>query len=387
MNFYAWLVVFLVMSLLALALNLRLLRRDRRRATQLRMMLRRIPVLETTAGNAPRVSFLVAAWNENAVIRRCIEAVLDLAYPNYELILCAGGEDVSYAIAAQYRGDRAVILEQKAGEGKQHSLQRCLENATGEIIYLIDADCLITDTVFAWTLAPIINAGEQAVSGSLYTPFPEQLGNPFVFNQCITRAYSAAHQPAYITGLLGGNCAVRRDTLEQAGAFKTAIKTGTDYDLAKRLVQNGVRIKYEVNASIQSQFPTRVKEYFRQQARWVRNVTLHGLRFHAYGEVLSCLRTSLVGCGMLLIPCLALPLAFGPSMLFQTGMALIAGWIFAIFYALFSRLRYLGFARAWLGFQPPLRILPYLFAFLWIDFLAWTIPLGEYAFKPLRERW
>jgi hypothetical protein len=41
--------------------------------------------------STPKVSVLVAAWNEADMIREHIESFLRLRYPNKELILCAGG--------------------------------------------------------------------------------------------------------------------------------------------------------------------------------------------------------------------------------------------------------------------------------------------------------
>jgi cellulose synthase/poly-beta-1,6-N-acetylglucosamine synthase-like glycosyltransferase len=330
---------------------------------------------------------LAAAWNEGRLVRRFIESVLGLSYPNYELVLCAGGEDDTWKIASEYQGEKLILLEQQPGEGKQHSLQRSLEKASGEIIYLIDADCQISNETFTWTLAPIINQGEQAVSGSLYTPFPEQLNNPFVISQCATRLYAALHQPRYGTGLQGANSAIARQALEQAGGFRSEVRTGTDYDLAKRLWQHGIRIRFEENSSILSEFPTRLSVYYRQQARWVRNVVIHGLRYKAYNEVLACLRTSLVGAGMLFLPVFCLGLSFFPGIAREIALVLISGWVFVALFAFLSRLRYLSVARLYWGVRYPGRALPRLLFFLWIDFIAWTIPLGEYAVRSLRNRW
>lgn len=382
-----WIFLSLAVVLLALAVNLRFWLLDRRWVSKFLANRPEVPRLDPPGGKMPGISFVVAAWNEEKVIRRFIQSIFGLSYPNYELVLCAGGNDNTWAIAREFQEEKLILLEQHAGEGKQRSLQRGLEKASGQIIYLVDADCLINDHVLAWTLAPIINLGEQAVSGSLYTPFPEQLQNPFVINQSATRLYAAIHQPAFSTGLLGGNSAVRREALEKAGAFKSEIYTGTDYDLAKRLLKNGFCIRYEMNASIMSEFPSQIGAYYRQQARWVRNVVMHGLRFRAYTEVLACLRTSLVGLGMLLIPIAALGLSFFPGVLRQLAWALLAGWTFGLLMAFFSRLRYLYVARSVLGIDYPIRYLPNLLLYLFLDFVAWAIPLGEYAFKGRREIW
>jgi cellulose synthase/poly-beta-1,6-N-acetylglucosamine synthase-like glycosyltransferase len=385
-NFF-WFLLLLLAILLAGASNFYLWLRDRLTVQRFLANRPRVPKLNPPGGNLPRVSFVVAAWNEEDRIRRFLEAVFRLSYPNYELVLCAGGQDQTLKIASEYQDEKFILLEQLPGEGKQRSLQRGLEKATGEIIYLIDADCLINDSVFAWTLAPLINQGEQAVSGSMCMPFPEQINEPFVINQCASHLYAAIHQPAYSFGLLGGNCAVSRKALDLAGDFRTEVRTGTDYDLAKRLLQQGIRIRSEMNASIMSKYPTLISAYYRQQRRWVRNVVLHGLRFKAYGDVLACLRTSLVGFGMLLMPFLAIFLSLFPGIPVTIANIMLAGWILGLLFAFLSRLRYLSMARSLLGMDYPIKYWPNLFYYLLLDIIAWSWVLFEYPLKNLRHQW
>ena len=110
------------------------------------------------------MSFLVAAWNEEATLQACIEAILGLSYPNLEIVLCAGGADRTWEIASRLSDARLILLEQHPGDGKQKSLQRCLERSSGDMIYLLDADCRITEEAFARILGPILHREELAVT-------------------------------------------------------------------------------------------------------------------------------------------------------------------------------------------------------------------------------
>src|SRR5579859_460989 len=119
-------------------INWRSARRDRRTAERLRDEYARPPILT----RLPRISVLVAAWNEAAMIEAHLHSFQALSYPDIELILCAGGSDDTLRRARQAAGRAVHILEQQAGEGKQQALARCAALASGEIIYLTDADCL-----------------------------------------------------------------------------------------------------------------------------------------------------------------------------------------------------------------------------------------------------
>lgn len=130
------------------AYHLRRWQRDRTQAKLVNPIRDPYPLQAT-----PKVSLLVPAWNEAHNLPDHIQSFLELTYPNKELILCAGGTDQSYAVARRCEGNTIHVLEQMAGEGKQQALRRCLEIATGEIIFLTDADCILTNAVFTWTLA------------------------------------------------------------------------------------------------------------------------------------------------------------------------------------------------------------------------------------------
>lgn len=366
--------------------NLRQWRLDLERVHGREASRTKIPSLDLPAGQIPRVSFLLAAWNEEATLRPCIEAIQRLSYPNFQIVLCAGGTDGTWKTASEFSDPRLILLAQRAGDGKQESLQRCLEKASGEIVYLLDAGGFITGGAFARILGPILSGDEQVVTSNPCTPLPGQLKNPFVASQCASQVYTSIYQPKYSSGLLGANSAILREAVERAGGFNAAVRTGGDYDLGKRLLRQQNRVRYEVEASFPIEFHTDVRGYLRQQARWIRNVAVHGLRFGAYREVASSLSCSLVGLAMLLLPCLALTLAF--SGISATAERITAAiWMCAFLQGFFSRLRYLMVAEQWLGVRIPRRVLAWIPVFLLIDFVAWTIPLTQYPSRALRERW
>ena len=368
-----------------LILNLLQWRRDLLRIHKLVASRKKIH-LDLRQDEAARVSFLVAAWNEESTVKASIAAILRLSYPNLEIVLCAGGTDRTWPIASQFGDPRLILLAQQPGDGKQKSLQRCLERATGEIVYLLDAGCLITDSAFERILGPILSRNEHAVTSIPCTPFPGQIEIPFVVSQCASRVYTSIYQREYCSGLAGANSAIRRQALEQASGFHAEVRAGGDYHLGKRLLRQGTRIRYEVQASIPIEFHTQVGTYVRQQARWLRNVAIHGMRFRAYREVASCLFTSLVGFAMLVLPCLTLALTFlGASWVIVRITAGI--WALGFLHAFFSRLRYLKVAGLWLGIRLPKRVVALLPVYLLVDFLAWTIPLGQYLSRGSRERW
>jgi cellulose synthase/poly-beta-1,6-N-acetylglucosamine synthase-like glycosyltransferase len=322
----------------------------------------------------PLVSVLVAAWNEADMIERHLESFLQLRYLNKELVLCAGGDDGTYELAKRYGGPQVTVLAQQPGEGKQRALERSFAQSRGEVIFLTDADCLLSDEAFERTLYLVARDEEEASTGTS-RPLPEQLGNPFLVSQASTQLYSSLHLPDYWSGLLGRNAALRRELLQRSRGLAAPAATGTDYVLAKELVRSGARIRQVPHSQVFTRYPTGARPYLQQQRRWLRNVALHGQHYGADDEVRASLRTSLVGVAMLVTPVIA----------FLAAPWLLAAWGVVAAQALFARLRYLAFGTRLLG--RPVRAVDVVSQgplFL-LDLVGWAQPLLDYARRgPMR---
>jgi cellulose synthase/poly-beta-1,6-N-acetylglucosamine synthase-like glycosyltransferase len=321
----------------------------------------------------PRVSILVAAWNEAEFIERHVRSVARLRYQDLEYVLCAGGVDGTYEKARVYEGERLVVLRQLPGEGKQRALRRAYERSTGAVLFLSDADCELDDESFERVLAPIANEGERAATGTS-RPLAEQLAtSDFARAQWAVWCYRGPVQPKYIRGLLGRNAAVTRDALERAGAFRDDVRSGTDRHLAARLAEAGVTIRYVGDSWMATRYEERPSGYLRQQTRWLRNLVELGFRF---GEPAD-LRGGLVAIGIastVLLMTLAAPVL---------GLRAVVPLVLLLFHVVLSRARYFAFAARSLGqnWSVPWLKLP---GYAYLDFLAWTRAAWQLASS--RER-
>lgn len=247
-------------------------------------------------GNA-KVTILVAAWNESHIIHRHIQSVLGLRYPNVEYILCAGGDDKTYQIATTYSSDKVRIIEQYKGEGKQHALARGFVYATGEIIYLTDADCILNDLAFEQAITPILAGQEQVVTGPFHPIFEHQREPLVVYRWSINR-FIQPLAPEYVDHLNGSNCAINRSILEEMGGFSEVAKIGTDYSLSKRLHKNRYLILYRPEASIATEYYTKAIDYQNNRSREFRNLFIHNMddtnRSHLMSAIVSFITSSLL---------------------------------------------------------------------------------------------
>lgn len=346
--------------------------RDKALAERLLVERLRVPKLSPM----PRVSTLVAAWNEHDHIDNHIRSFLALSYPAIELILCAGGTDDTLQRARCYAGERVTVLEQRPGEGKQRALRRCLKYASGEIFYLTDADCIYVDEALIRLLAPLVEEGEQAATGGS-RPLAGQAGRLLPGYLWASDVMSRARTPVYCEGLLGRNTAITRCALDQSGGFAFTAPIGTDYQLARQLVNAGIKIRH-VNASIvPSEYPETLQVYRRQRSRWLRSLLIHGLRHGAKHDVQVTLKTIVTGMVMLLMPLATV--AF--------GSAVLVPWSLLVAHAAVSKLRYALFTARLYQHPVPRRLLIGIVPLVLIDFVIWALPILDLLNPKRRNQW
>ncbi len=93
--------------------------------------------------NLPKVTFVVAAFNEEKVITQKIENTFELDYPAEKLqiiIVSDGSDDDTASIAKGYTDKGVLAMHIPERQGKSAALNRALEKAEGDIILFSDAN-------------------------------------------------------------------------------------------------------------------------------------------------------------------------------------------------------------------------------------------------------
>lgn len=164
----------------------------------------------------PRVTMVVAAWNEDQVIAEKIENTLALDYPPGKLdllVVSDGSTDRTDEIVESYaqrpvlsavEGTARVRLLHTAGrQGKSAALNLGVPEASGEIVVLTDANALFQKDAVARLVRPFADSRVGAVSGQLRyhqgTSLGEGEGAYWRYEQAVKRSESA------LRSLLGAN--------------------------------------------------------------------------------------------------------------------------------------------------------------------------------------
>ena len=245
------------------------------------------PTPQIPASPAPRISVVICTYNGAATLRECLEGVLTLHYPNYEVVVVSDGStDDSAQIASSYEGVMAIQTPQR---GLAAARNTGMEVASGELIAYIDDDA-VPDPDWLTHLAMTFASGPFAAVGGPNVLPPDSS----VVAQCVANApggpthvlisdREAEHIP-------GCNMAIRKAALEQIGGFDPQFRAaGDDVDVCWRLLDSGERIAFSPGAVVLHHRRRSIRAYLRQQRGYGKAEALlerkHPDKYSAAGHV------------------------------------------------------------------------------------------------------
>ena len=100
--------------------------------------------------NLPSVSILISAYNEESVIERKIQNLLELDYPKEKLEILIGDDgsaDRTAEIVERYKDQGVTLIKAPKNAGKAAMLNRLQKQASGEILLFCDANTMLFPNV------------------------------------------------------------------------------------------------------------------------------------------------------------------------------------------------------------------------------------------------
>lgn len=238
----------------------------------------------------PLVSVVVAAHNEEAFIAATVEALLDLDWPNLEVVIVDDGStDRTVAILAPFvEAGRIRLIAKRVNEGKAMAIDDAWPLLRGEIVLLVDADGRPRRDALRFMVPHFIKVPRvAAVTGS---PRAANTTTVLAKLQAIefTATVSMLRRAQATWGRLmtfSGICtALRKSSVESVGRFSPTMAT-EDIALAWALQTSFSDVRYEPRALFAMQVPETLAAWWSQRTRWSRGLS-QVLRRHS-GSLLS----------------------------------------------------------------------------------------------------
>jgi cellulose synthase/poly-beta-1,6-N-acetylglucosamine synthase-like glycosyltransferase len=223
-------------------------------------------------GYFPTLTVLIPAYNEEKVISRTIETVLEATYPDKEIIVIDdGSKDQTYQIASSY-SDKGVQVIKRPNGGKATALNHGLLFARGEIIVIVDADSQICKNTLVELVKPFRNPDVAAVAGNI-----KVLNRCNLITNCQALEYIASiniYRRALdvfgsVTVVPGALGAYRREAMESSGFYDpdTLVE---DFDVTIKALKTGHVVQASTSAVSYTEAPLTVKDFMKQRLRWYR---------------------------------------------------------------------------------------------------------------------
>lgn len=254
----------------------------------------------------PLINITIQAWNEGENFKRCLLSCSKLSYPKLKVIVNAGGNQETINIANEFKkNDKFVILIQKNARGKIAALNECLDHLEEGLVFMVDADVIITDEVLLRMIYPIINLGENVVVGG-HRPLDSQLEKDLVKYNKINRYYYFRYKyNKYNRMSVGGaNTVVSYEVIKEVKQFNTSRNWAEDRSRGEDIVQKGFKIYRlpDYRANIYSVAPDTIKKWLKQKIRWNENARMYSFEKNLKMAILKVIILTLFGVYFLLFP-------------------------------------------------------------------------------------
>jgi len=254
------------------------------------------PAPSATYETAPKLTVIIPAYNEGAMVLQSIESAARADYPRERLevlVIDDGSQDDTWAYiseaAARYPG-LVTALRQPRNMGKREALALGFMRARGEVLVTIDSDSVIEPGALLAIAGPFRDGRVGAVAGNvrvynrLQGLIPRMLHVRFVISFDMRRAAESVYRNVYCCP--GALTALRAEAVRsvfprwRSQSFLGARCTfGEDRAMTNYLLDSGYDTLYQRNAVVHTVVPQRFAKLCKMLLRWDRSYVREELRF------------------------------------------------------------------------------------------------------------
>jgi len=223
-------------------------------------------------GETPMVSFVIPAFNEEQNIARTLQGVLQVDYPDFEIVVIDDcSTDGTLAAIEPFLSDPRVRLVAKGvNEGKAMALNDAMPLTRGELILVQDADAVPVPEIlrhlvphFRFPRCAAVTGNPRVVNRESFLAKLQSIEFASIIS-LMRRAQRVWGRIMTMSGVVG---IFRRSALFDVGLYSPEMAT-EDIDLTWRLQLRHWDVRYESRAVMWMRVPQSLSGLVRQRRRW-----------------------------------------------------------------------------------------------------------------------
>lgn len=220
-----------------------------------------------------RVGVIVPAYNEEKVVLKTVQSLLQSDYSNLKiLVVDDGSKDQTYAICRDAFADETrVEVVTKPNGGKAAALNFGFQMLDVDVVVALDADTIFMPDTISRLVGHFHDVRVVAVAGNAKVGNRLNMLTRWQALEYITaqnldrRAFDLLNCITVVPGAVG---AWWRDTVIELGGFSTDT-LAEDADLTIRILRAGYKVTYEEGAVALTEAPETTHQLFKQRFRWM----------------------------------------------------------------------------------------------------------------------
>lgn len=220
----------------------------------------------------PKTSVIVAAWNEEKVIEKCVESIFNQDYKNdFELIVIGGGYDTTSKLLKKYTKRKNFrFIKEKEPTGKWNALNTAIKSAKYDTIALIDADAIAPKDWLSNIARPLYKYDLVCGPYVNYNHYDSSIARIYrLVSTIFFRMDKFFDKLSISMHLNGANMAFKKRVWRKEKFKNFLLEDMAFYADAKK---HNFRKKLIYKAEVKGQGPTNYKSFSAQHGRFMRGI-------------------------------------------------------------------------------------------------------------------
>ena len=245
--------------------------------------------VEKKEGYYPFISIIVPVFNEGIVLRLSIESLLDIDYPNYEIIIVNDGSTdntafVGESLVGNQKGKNGLVkisLINKPNGGKAKALNAGIQYSEAQFVLCMDGDSQLSPNTLRMAVRHFIDPAVGAVAGNVKVQNRKKILTDLQALEYLEGLNMARSAQGFIqmVNIIPGPIGLFRKTALREAGFYSSDTFAEDADVTLKILAHGWRIIYEPNAIAYTEAPVTIYQLLKQRYRWTRGI-LQAIRKH-----------------------------------------------------------------------------------------------------------